>query len=247
MQQVNYQDTRVANNERANDIDHLPTSLLDVSADLNLEMDKSFFQPEIHALGTPFDPSAPDSQLRAVDKVGRGHGSEISDQAFLNDFYDFSLPITMPSPDPGPISSLGEFVSLRHIQPRPRSDMTFCFEHASSNSASSDGQESSPGFRCARASGISIGPQQRGGKTDVSVAACPNMIMRQFVQNACWQGSVTSSVGDFWSKQALHMVILWHSGANVRARFEARIPSPSEPWSVEIAPRVNDGLSGARK
>ncbi|KAG2003939.1 hypothetical protein GB937_009303 [Aspergillus fischeri] len=100
------------NDEHSDHFDYLPTSLLDMPTDLNLGMDPSSLQADIHpALTGPYGPGGslhtsqpscpqPSSHLRTAEQAGQTRWRDAPNPDTSDDLYDFSLPATMRSSFP---------------------------------------------------------------------------------------------------------------------------------------------------
>ncbi|GIK06551.1 hypothetical protein Aspvir_002201 [Aspergillus viridinutans] len=149
------------NDEHSDHFNYLPTSLLDMPSDLNLGLDPSSLQADIHpALTAPYGaagslhasqpscPPQPASHLRTAEQAGQTRWSDAPNQEPSNDLYDFSLPATMRPSFPSTYHrhrvSLAGNMSPQHAQQQGHDDMMVDFDQAGENLKGADGKGSRP-------------------------------------------------------------------------------------------------------
>ncbi|KAJ5793504.1 hypothetical protein N7457_000103 [Penicillium paradoxum] len=109
--------TNDTNNDISDQFNYLPMGMLDMQADLNIELDSSL-QPDTHpALTSRYGPAEPESRghdihtnqrrysqsqahLRSVEQAVQTRWCDIPSQGTSDDLCDFSLPLTMHSSFP---------------------------------------------------------------------------------------------------------------------------------------------------
>ncbi|KAL4864304.1 hypothetical protein BDV12DRAFT_15505 [Aspergillus spectabilis] len=148
------QGTGDTNDEHPDHFDYLPPTLLDMPTDLNLGLDPSSLQPDIHlALTAPCGPADADSRahslqpscpqapshLRSAEQAVQTRWSDVPNQDTSDDLCDFSLTTTM---DPSfPPAYHGQH--HQHAHQQGPDDMMVDFGHAGGSSRRSDGKDSS--------------------------------------------------------------------------------------------------------
>ncbi|KAH1290094.1 hypothetical protein KXX30_006310 [Aspergillus fumigatus] len=146
------------NDEHSDHFEYLPTSLLDMPTDLNMGMDPSSLQVDIHpALTAPYgpegsvhtsQPSGPQapSHLRTAEQAGQTRWSDAPNLDTSDELYDFSLPATMRSSFPATYhrhrASLARNMSPQPAHQQGRDDIMVDFDQAEGNPRESDGKDS---------------------------------------------------------------------------------------------------------
>jgi hypothetical protein len=156
--------TNDANDEHSDHFNYLPTSLLDMPTDLDLGLDSSSLQADIHpALAAPYGPAGAESRahslhasqpscpqapshLKAAEQAVQTRWSGVPNQDTSDDLCDFSLPATMHSSFPSAYHrhrvSLARNMSAQLAHQQGQDDMMVDFFQAGGNSKSSDGKDS---------------------------------------------------------------------------------------------------------
>ncbi|RYP14462.1 hypothetical protein DL765_006352 [Monosporascus sp. GIB2] len=155
--------TNDADKEISDDFDHLPMSLPDMSTDMNLGLDPSSLQAEIHpALAARYAPAGAElrgrsrrasqrsyleasSRQRTAEQAVQTRWNDVLSKDNSDDLYDFSAPPMMLSSFhttyPRHRISLGRNMSPQYTHQQGQDEMMMNFDQAGGSSKSFDGKD----------------------------------------------------------------------------------------------------------
>ncbi|KAL4994085.1 putative C6 finger transcription factor [Aspergillus recurvatus] len=164
---VNQEEGNDAADEHSDHFSYLPTSLLDMPTDLNLGLDPSSLQADIHpALTAPYCPPGAESRahglhenqpscsqapshLRTAEQAEQTRWGDAPNQGASDELCDFSLPTTMHPSFPSSYHrrrvSLDRNMSPQHGQQQGMDDVMVDLDQVGGKSKSSDGRDSGYG------------------------------------------------------------------------------------------------------